>query len=533
MAGFVLCVLSPSVDNDPVAEPLSSHVSYDDLPYDGGCVSVSHPSRMRAIGRLFGLQAPEPTTARVLEIGCAGGSNLLPLAYALPGATFTGIDLSARQIELAASRVAELGLTNVQLESMSVTDAAILPGPYDYIICHGVYSWVPDDVRTAILDTIRDKLAPNGIAMVSYNALPGWHFRKGVRDMMVYHGRYFPTVEERAQQARALVDFVAEGGANLAAELAGLAISTQAVAAVREVIARYPDYYVVHEFLESDNRAFYLYEFVDQIEGHDLQYLGDTSLAAMVSGNLPPAIAETLERISVSAVALEQYRDFLVNRTFKHSLICSNAVHLRREIEPDVAREFAYRIASVPGAADETAETAYGADGRLISLVNPVGRAIVAALRAAYPRSLTFSDAKSACGAVKGDEMERILLNLLAHDIIEAVDGPLGREPSSTNGNPTAWQPARVFGTEMASVPTRYHQSLGVNGAGRSVLRLLDGSRTVDQVLDEAYALLAQPGVSFELEAGTIEGPDLPRELSDDIVQSLIEDFRKHGALES
>lgn len=514
-----------------VVEQLSSHVSYDDLPYDGGCVSSSHPARMRALGKLFGLDAPDPDSARILEIGCAGGSNLLPLAYSLPGATFTGIDLSARQIDLARERASKLQLSNLQLEAMSVVDAANLQGPFDYIICHGVYSWVPDEVRDAILRTIHDKLAPNGIAFVSYNALPGWHFRKGVRDMMVYHGRYFPTVEERAQQARALVDFVGDAGATLAAEIPGLAVPSQAVASVRDVITRYPDYYVVHEFLESDNRAFYLYEFVDQLEAHDLQYLGDTTFASMVAGNLPAEIAETLTRISVTAVALEQYRDFLVNRTFKHSLICAKDVVLERSIEPHLARGLNYRIAHPPGAQGETPESAYGADGRLTGLANATGRAVVAALRGAYPGVLSFADVQKATGTLTGDELERTLLNLLAHDIVEVVAGTLG--PQTTRSSSVrAWPPARVLGAEMGSIPTRYHQSLGINAAGRLLLGLLDGTRTEQQVLDEAYATLARPGMSYETTEGTMDGPDLPRELSDDIVQSILGELRAHGAMD-
>ncbi len=515
-----------------MAEPLSSHVSYDDLPYDGGCVASSHPSRMRAIGRLFGLHAPDPATARVLEIGCAGGSNLLPLAYALPGATFTGIDLSARQIELAQQRAEHLGLSNIDLKAMSVVDAGGLDGPFDYIICHGVYSWVPDPVRDAILETIRAKLSPNGIGFISYNALPGWHFRKGVRDMMVYHGRYFPTVEERAQQARALVDFVAEASGTLAAEIPGLVVPNQAVSAVRDVISRYPDYYVVHEFLESDNRAFYLYEFADQVEEHGLQYLGDATFASMVSGNLPPEVAETLERISVTAVALEQYRDFLVNRTFKHSLVCSKDIELQRTIEPEVARGLTYRIAHSPGTPGETADSAFGADGRLTTLANALGQGIVSALRAAYPGTLGFAELKNIAGAVEGDETERVLLNLLAHEIVEVSDGPLG-PPALQSTNLTAWLPARIFGADMASIPTRFHQSLGINSAGRALLALLDGSRTEQQVLDEAYGMLSGPEMSFETNDGTYEGPDLPRDLADDIVLTLLSDLKTHGALSS
>lgn len=490
---------------------------------------------MRAIGRLFGLRAPDPSTARVLELGCAGGSNLLPLAYALPDAQFVGIDLSPRQIDLARTRAAKLGLANTQLEAISIEDAGAIKGEFDYIICHGVYSWVPESVRTAILQLIHDRLSPNGIGFVSYNALPGWHLRNAVRDMMVYHGRYFPTVEERAQQARALVDFVAESGSVLSAEIPGIANANQAIAATRDIITRYPDYYVVHEFLESDNRAFYLYEFVDQLDSMGLQYLGDTSLASMVSGNLPGEIAATLERISVTAVALEQYRDFLVNRTFKHSLVCRADVVLERQIEPGVARDFSFRGSSGSLSSNDSDQIP-GADGRLITLNNPIGKAAVDVLRTAYPAEVPWDELVRALAtrevAIEGDELERVMLHLLAHDVVEAIDGPLA-PPTTGANNPTAWLPARVFAEHMTAAPTRYLTALGVTGPGQAILGLLDGTQTEDEVIEAARPALNAETVSYELTDGVIAGPDVPPELTEEIGRSLILEFRKHGVLEN
>ncbi len=486
------------------------------------------------MGRLFGLDAPDPAHARVLELGCGGGSNIIPLAYGLPEAEFFGIDLSPRQIEIARTRAEKLGLTNLRLEAMDIQDAGAIEGTFDYIICHGVYSWVPEAVRHAMLSLVREKLSPNGMAFISYNTLPGWHLRRGVRDMMVYHGRYFRETEERTSQARALVDFVADATAILSDDVPGLALHEAAVGSVRSLISNFPDYYVAHEFLESDNQAYYLYQFVDQVDAAGIQYLGDANFSAMVSSNLPPEVAETLERISVTNVALEQYRDFLVNRTFRHSLLCHRDIELRREIPGELAREFSYRVAHGPDTRADSPNSAAGADGRLIA-IGSAAREVVAALRAVYPDALTLLDLREAVagGAAPQDEEEfgRLLLSLLAHDIVEIHAGPMA-ESASTGERVKAWPPAMLFGLEGLAIPSRFHQSLSINAAGRKILELLDGTRTVDEILLESHLRLAQPGMTFAAEDGTVDGPDLTREQSDELTLKFLESFGVHGALE-
>ena len=80
---------------------------------------------------------------------------------------------------------------------------------FDYIIAHGVYSWVPDAVQDKIFAISGENLAPNGIAYISYNTYPGWHIREMIRHMMLYHTNQFKETKERIEQARALMDFLA------------------------------------------------------------------------------------------------------------------------------------------------------------------------------------------------------------------------------------------------------------------------------------------------------------------------------------
>src|SRR6476619_1779852 len=98
--------------------------SYDEVPYESFAVFETHPDHLAVMGRLFGLTPPAVETCRVLELGCAGGGNLIPLAQVLPGGRFVGVDLSGRQIAQAKANAEALGLANITFHAMSLTEVA-------------------------------------------------------------------------------------------------------------------------------------------------------------------------------------------------------------------------------------------------------------------------------------------------------------------------------------------------------------------------------------------------------------------------
>src|SRR5207248_3084458 len=125
-------------------------------------------------------------------------------------------------------------------------------GCFDYIICHGVYSWVPPEVQRKILDTCARQLSPDGVAFVSYNTYPGWFVRQMVRELMLYHAGQFAEPRERVRQGRALVDFLAQA---VAPEPGSTYVATLQGAA--EALKQNPDSYVLHEYLEEVNEPLY------------------------------------------------------------------------------------------------------------------------------------------------------------------------------------------------------------------------------------------------------------------------------------
>ena len=160
--------------------------SYDAVRYQSNPFPQSQPDRLAVVARLFGLQPALPSHANVLELGCASGGNLIPLAARYPDATFLGIDFLTVQVSAARRQIAAIGLTNIRIEQGDITNFSVAE-KFDYIICHGVYSWVPEATRAAILRLCRDGLSDHGVAYISYNTYPGWRLRQVVREAMLFH----------------------------------------------------------------------------------------------------------------------------------------------------------------------------------------------------------------------------------------------------------------------------------------------------------------------------------------------------------
>lgn len=174
--------MSDSGQGEAVAGRNGGHDAYDLLPYEPRPYPDTQPGQLSALAVLHGLEPAEVTNGRVLELGCASGGNIVPLAARFPGASFVGIDLSARHVAEGQACIRELGLTNIELRQGDIATCDIPAGVFDTIICHGVYSWVPRVVQEAILHIVATHLAPTGFAYVSYNTYPGWHLRQVVRD---------------------------------------------------------------------------------------------------------------------------------------------------------------------------------------------------------------------------------------------------------------------------------------------------------------------------------------------------------------
>jgi SAM-dependent methyltransferase len=293
--------------------------SYDQTPYVFYTFPETQPRWLQAVAHLFGLQAPAPAQCRVLELGCAVGGNIVPMAHSLPGATLVGIDLVASQIEAAKRFAAASGVQNLELRAADILDVTPHWGQFDYIIVHGVFSWVPHEVAEKVLQICAEQLTPNGVAYISFNTYPGWHVRMWARDAMRFHS---DGVADPIQKARVGRDFILE--------LSQAPFTSALLKGEAKYLQGKAESYLLHEYFESTNHPCYFRDFAARIAGHGLQYVGDALQNGLVVAEAWEPFRRWMEANRDDVIRQEQYIDFVRNREFRRAVICRGSLALDR-----------------------------------------------------------------------------------------------------------------------------------------------------------------------------------------------------------
>ena len=517
--------------------------TYDRVPYKSYPFPQTHPDRLATIATLLGMQSPTVESARVLELGCASGGNLLPLAQQFPGSRCLGIDASARQIADGQKLLEASGLTNVELRFQDILQFPEVAEQFDFIICHGVYSWVPDPVQQKILSICSKSLAPNGVAYVSYNTYPGWHMRGMIRDIMRYRAQRFEAPDEKLSQARGLLTFLTNSvksennpyGMMLRNEL--------------ESIGRSDDSYLLHEHLEDINEPVYFHEFAERIERAGLQYLGEADFGVMSVENFPEHIQGMLQTVSGDTVELEQYMDFLRNRAFRQTLLCHKDIQVERTPSPRSLLKL--RVAS-SGQADGTSlelhsrdQTVFRRRNATLRTVDPVVRAAMLHLRQSWPASVPFNELSSiarsmAAGhpvAVEADLMsapsEQLASTLLRCFSTSMVDLHTTGRPfvNEVTERPVASILARAQSQHTSQVTNLLHEKVSLDDFQCQVLRACDGTRNREELIQTICDNAVRGDlVIFNAGKKLVEGDDLHRGVAD-LVSPILQSLARQALL--
>jgi SAM-dependent methyltransferase len=453
--------------------------AYDRLPYTDHAYAEAHPDRLAVVARLARWTAPDVAGARVLELGCGRGGNLLPMACALPRASLVGVDRSARQIEDARAVAASAALSNVSFVAASFEDP--LPAGssrFDFVVAHGVCSWVPPATRRALLRAVARALAPGGIGYVSFNVLPGWYERMAARDWL----RFATGDDPRASLAWL--------HAQVSPELADYRRRLDAVA---RRLAETERAYAAHEYLAQEHHPQLVGELLVEAADAGLTYLGDAIPAETAVELLPDDVRDRLR--ALDAAGAQPLVDFVRNTAFRRALFVradeAAARPWRWAPELDAAAVDGLRIASrlrphgpsSPGAAAER----FDAPEISVQVAHPAARAALRELAAVAPRSLPFDELARLAGAGRAAELRSELFDLwLATGAVDlhAHEPPLA---DGTSARPTACPVARWHALHGGPVTNRWHQEVRLDEPQlRAVLGRLDGTRTVADVARDA-----------------------------------------------
>lgn len=490
---------------------MESHpTQYDVVAYPSYTHPQAHPDRMAVIGSLFGLDPAPVTRCRVLELGCGNGSNLVPMAFALPASEFVGIDLAERPIAEGQNMIRQLGLANVKLLQAGVSELDDRTGKFDYIIAHGLFSWVPPEVQSRILDVCRALLNRHGLAFISYDALPGCHLKRMLREMLLFHVRGVESPEERIGQAKAFLKFLSD--AQDVSDEHRLWMKAEA----RRILG-HEEGHLYHDELARISEPFHFTQFIANAEAHGLKYVAEADFPDMFDFGFSSPTRETLKQLSQNRILREQYLDFLKCRRFRQTLLCHRETPVAQS--PDPKRVGSLFISTSASAGRDGDDLAPGRTvryrtpkGTKCETDLPIGKAALAVLNAAgtataFDELATRADALLAAAGIARNDAEQLeslrgfLLQLYAADVVE-LRSWLPSSTQSVSARPTASALARWQIQRGDIVTSQFHVTVKIaDEIGKFLLSQLDGTLDHAALADKIWHFLKSRN-AFTADAG-------------------------------
>lgn len=463
---------------DPVRQ------AYAAYPYGGGVVRQSHPARLAAVAGLYGLPTPDVRQARILEVGCSRGFNLLPWAEQFPAARLVGIDFSAAEIAEGKAIAAAAGLTNVELIETDLRDYRPGAGSFDYIIAHGFFSWVPDDVKAALLALCARALSPDGLAFISYNTYPGWRKDETIRDLLLMEVGDAADPVTRMKLARATLS-------RLERLYAGRkdphGLEMQALLAEKRR-AREGTFY--HDDLSPVNDPCYFSQFAAWAAEHGLGFVGEAEFE-MTSGHQLRAADLGLPDDRLKA---EQWADYASNRTLRCSLLAHGDRVARLAPSPhDGLRQgcFGANVRPAVGMPDLTAGisvTFKGRHGVSFQSTDPIVKALYTVLANVWPRRMDFDDLRDrverllvTTHTAPNDAIEPALLARLldgcGRRLLDFLSGGTLHCTNEVSPRPRTSRLNRALAQRDQPVSTLWHEPVETTPEILHLIRSLDGER--------------------------------------------------------
>ena len=461
--------------------------AYDIVPYKSYPFRQTHPERLATVGHLFGVDACPIDNCRVLELGCASGGNLLPMADRFPNSEFIGVDLSSRQIADGQLKVDRAGLKNVELINRDLSDLDDEFGKFDYIIAHGILSWIPKSAQQRMFELCGELLTDKGIAYISYNTYPGWRMRGMIRDVMAYRTRNIGNPQDRVRQARNLLHFLSESVPSESNPY-GMLLEQE----LKQLHDK-EDYYLLHEHLEENNSPMYFFEFIDYASRCGLQYLGEADFSVMAIDNFRPETAAMLRNIASDTIEIEQYMDFVRNRMFRQTLLCRNEVAVDRTVQPE--RLQAMSVASYSkvdgpmGPLDDGEQVTFVGESSTTRTSDPFLKAALLHLSKRWPEYVPFNELLAiARSSLTGgtDIVDRESISAEAHRIAKPLlrcystgQVELSICPPNTadllSETPEVSRLTRTMAEVTHEVSNLRHESTRLTGLEQRIVPLLDG----------------------------------------------------------
>ena len=365
-------------------------------PYPSYLHMHYHPGRLGFLAKARGLAPPPVDKCRLLDIGCGDGTSLLTFGFGLPDARFTGVDLDADLIANGTRAACDLGLSNVELRALDATRIGAEFGQFDYIAAHGFYSWVPHEVREKLWDVLSERLAPNGLVYISFNAYPGCHFREASRKFLQFHLRNADSAPEIMREAESMLRFVSAGDPE--DHLYRRLIQEEAEAMLDRKIEQ-----LFFDELSPFYFPFYLNEFLERASQAGFEYVSESSWAEMSALPFPPRMRQAMEAIPDWPKRM-QYRDFFGGCRFHRVVLCRKGAGLSEIDANAIDGTYVTGEIDCAGTTPDGLAEFRGGRGAELRTKDPVAVAALSMLAAKRPAPVAFGELLRAGLAVAGPD---------------------------------------------------------------------------------------------------------------------------------
>jgi len=466
---------------------------YDEIPYPSSAHVRTDPSKLAAVIKTMGYEPPPPLTAKILDLGCGDGLNALTLASIMPESFVVGVDLSSVQVAKGEALRKAAGIENARIEVGDVFTMPLDGETYDYILIHGVYSWVPQVVALQMLKLVAARLKPGGICYVSYDGHTLGPFKTALNRLLRRATDAYDDPQQKLAIARHILATISDNEAPDS-------MTKQFTAFEAKVYIEAADNFVIHDILAEYHRSLPALEFEAECNTAGLTMLGEGGMNFVFDHDLTEDARALLSKLGSTASLRAEMLDHFRGRMFRATLV------VRQDAPPKVREgelpldEFWYSCASIKRIIDPEEglpfSTEYTARGEARLRTDDASTvAIIEALRAAWPRELNVHEIAEASGTTR-EVVHTTMPYLLACELVSAYATPQ-QAAQAVPEKPVVSSLVRALAArgDEAIPSQRIVTARITDDASRYFLTQLDGTKSAEDMMKLMAEKVGEPYV--------------------------------------
>jgi SAM-dependent methyltransferase/methyltransferase-like protein len=500
---------------------------YDAFFFESLSNPERHIDRLYAQALLKGVLPTHPRCAQVLEIGCSTGANIIPQAILYPKSHFVGVDVSKEQISLAQNVSLSLGLKNIEFLPIGVEHLNRISRSFDYIICHGLYSWVGLDTQRMLIEQIAHYLSPNGVGYLSYNTKIGWQNCQLIKRHLIECTHEILDSSVKIARARKIIEAALEIG-----RINELLLHSRTVQFLT-YLAAVSDALLLHEYLNPHASGVSVRTLDHDLKAYHLQYFGDARPqreSVDLIGFDTASSSQIDIRQQMTSAEKDDLNDLLRPKSFRAALVVRAGLKEKRVDSNELLSSLYFAsplvLLSQEVDIDTNAPSAYlfmRGEEQPFRVFEEIVARIVIKLTQTWPEPVS---GQSLFTSLHTDSERSELLRLIYSGAIEVSSGNFGCT-SVLEYKPATSPYVRLQAQSNTIVSTLKHEYFRINDFERLLLKLLDGTKTKESLADAMQSafdlgeLRIAQGQIINIDKGFFEAA----------VEMALREFTEHGLL--